>query len=602
MTETDHRRSRPDWSRAQSLRLIQLHVKLGNSWTEIAKQLPGRTQNDCKNFFFGALRAKRGYRDNLVYAYARALPPASASACGSWEQDKRGPDALTRAAAYKAAMQQVAAQEVAEQMEKQQRSQQQEGEDGGCGSGAAGATAEDGGEPGAVAAASRRSSSVSVGADGAAPTAQGDGMDTQEDAASAPACPASAAASPVGPGDVSVRRLSSTGDTVVTDAAGTRTVVAAGVVAGGWRSVAAAASMPAHPAAVVSMPPVVPASVVAAASGVLGAAAVPAAGAPGDRLSLQSLQPPPHGFAALPQSAAPAIGSSSASPFWQHQQQHHLMGPRVQLLSHESLALLHQQHQQAQQHSHVVLHVAPPFLQQHHQNPHHQHLMVELEGAGAFQLQHHQHLHPHHVQGSGLPTAAAAPSCSWAPPAPRRGAAAAGLPPAPPAPAPPAARAPALVCPRCTSAACAAAYGRPPAAPASVRRCTRCQCRCICCRRCSVCGHGRLRLPPSPAAAAAAACCRRCLCCRLRRAVAARRSCGRRALAGTRRLRSPVPQRQLGPGGDHHHHPHHNHHCRGCCGRCCWRRSGCWGQDRARLSRGGHWLGPAAATEGACWR
>lgn len=153
-----------------------------------------------------ALRAKRGYRDNLVYAYARALPPASASACGSWEQDKRGPDALTRAAAYKAAMQQVAAQEVAEQMEKQQRSQQQEGEDGGCGSGAAGATAEDGGEPGAVAAASRRSSSVSVGADGAAPTAQGDGMDTQEDAASAPACPASAAASPVGPGEQMVAR------------------------------------------------------------------------------------------------------------------------------------------------------------------------------------------------------------------------------------------------------------------------------------------------------------------------------------------------------------------------------------------------------------
>ncbi|KAG2488260.1 hypothetical protein HYH03_013111 [Edaphochlamys debaryana] len=46
------------WSEKDISMLVALHVQFGNKWTMIARNLPGRNDNDCKNIFHSALRSK----------------------------------------------------------------------------------------------------------------------------------------------------------------------------------------------------------------------------------------------------------------------------------------------------------------------------------------------------------------------------------------------------------------------------------------------------------------------------------------------------------------------------------------------------------------
>jgi myb proto-oncogene protein len=60
MNEIDPTLNRSPFSEAERLRLIELQARYGNKWTQIASEMPGRSEKMVKNYWNNAkLRQQR---------------------------------------------------------------------------------------------------------------------------------------------------------------------------------------------------------------------------------------------------------------------------------------------------------------------------------------------------------------------------------------------------------------------------------------------------------------------------------------------------------------------------------------------------------------
>ncbi|KAA3459671.1 myb-like protein Q [Gossypium australe] len=106
-----HNHLRPDikkdtWSEEEDKVLIQAHIEIGNKWAEIAKRLPGRTENSIKNHWnatkrrqFSKRKCRSKYpRGSILQEYIKSLNLDSTAAAAARSHEKASDGATVKAA------------------------------------------------------------------------------------------------------------------------------------------------------------------------------------------------------------------------------------------------------------------------------------------------------------------------------------------------------------------------------------------------------------------------------------------------------------------------------------------------------------------------